>query len=218
MNELFLYDRDKGLFKEILKLSTVIEGRYAVLKSGYELNTDNFDALIKDPATGISSVDQKYPVVVCMPPISEMVLLNDQNYERFRFSMFFLTRTGVTGQNKIKSPDSATGLSTHHVWYDWKDMNECASGFHSALNQVTRNSIINIDDRSQPLSVYCILDAQPVIVRRVSNLGTDKVSGVNIQFVIYLFTDICTAIPDYPSDLLSQLTIPDTDIHPLHKH
>jgi hypothetical protein len=90
MNELFLIDRDRGLFKEILKQSIVMQGRYFVAPHyGHELNTNNLEMYLKDAATGLSDVPQKYPCVVCIAPKSRKVVLNDYPWEEFYFNLFF---------------------------------------------------------------------------------------------------------------------------------
>lgn len=212
MNELYLYDRDKGLFKEVLRHSNVIGGRYHISPDyGHTLNTDNLKEFLKDPKNGISDPAQKYPITVCMPPQSVLSTADSPLFkEDFIFQLFFLCTTGYTGQNKIKSLDKATNTSAHHTWYDWKDMKEVALEFLVILRKTIRQF---------KLKRYFAIDFTNIPVRRLSNFNTDGLSGVSISFSVNMVEQQCINA-DYPEDILEKLTIPDPDyiIHPLHKH
>lgn len=200
-SELFLYDRDAGLFKQILKKSTVIQGRYFILTTGNEINSSNLGQYISDALNGMQAVQQKYPICLCMPPRS----FPDKT-EQFVFTMFFLTRSGLTGQNKIKAIDDETQASTHHTWYDWKDMSECARNFLGMLNKVLR----------LPGAKHAALSYDGTELTRLSNIGNDNISGVRLQFRIDMGID-CD-LNDYPEGSIDDITIPSLNIHPLHKH
>jgi hypothetical protein len=205
MSELFLYDRDAGLFKAILNQSTVMQGRYFILANGNEINTSNFSQYISDALAGMQSVTQKYPVCLCMPPRS----LPDGVRQTFAFTLFFLTKSGITGQNKIKEIDTDTQVSTHHTWYDWKDMRECATNFVSTLNNVLRTK------SSGSLKLSSMFNVLPDgrSIEPLSNLGNDNLSGVRLTFRVEMNIDC--EIQDYADAVI---TIPTADIHPLHKH
>ena len=210
IDELFLYDKEKGLFKNILNHSTVIAGRYHVSPSyGSDLNTQNLEAFLKDPTHGLSSPDQKYPICVCMPPYSQIgITENETEAEEFYFDLFFLCTSGYTGQNRIKSVDKPTQKSSHHVWYDWKDMKEVASNFIKLLRAVVK---------AKGLHTKIDIDFSRIPVRRLSNFNNDKVSGVQITLKAEIFNLFCE-LNDYPESVVDSIEVPGDSIHSLHKH
>lgn len=211
MDELFLYDRDKGLFKQILKQSTVMAGRYYVSPSyGNDLNTDNLNAFLKDPKFGLIDQVPKYPCTVCMPPASVLNGRNDGFIEEFVFELFFLCTTGYTGQNKIKSIDKPSQTSSHLIWYDWKDMKEIAKEFLKVLTELIK---------VHQLKRFFAVDLERVPVRRVSNFNNDTLSGVSVSFLVSMVDSACV-LKDYAAGYLDKIIIPATDssIHALHKH
>ncbi len=195
ISELFLYDQDAGLFKNILVNSTVMQGRFFV------------GDLAKVTA------DQVYPCVVCLPPKS-LFTSADFLEETFTFQLFFLTKTGITGQNQIKSPNPDNLTSLHPVWYDWKDMKECANNFMRIVKQLIAQKLI--DD--VPMKSLIAIDTTRLIpqVLRISNAGTSNASGVSLTFNVILKNNCQT--DDYPGLDIDTVTIPDTNLHPLHKH
>ena len=210
MDELFLYDRDKGLFKQILKQSKVMEGRYQVSPSyGHALNTDNLDNFLSEGINGIIDLPQKWPMCVCMPPGS--VLGKDDNgsfKEDFVFELFFLCTSGYTSTNKVKFPDRATGQSMHHVWYDWKDMKEVALEFLKMLERVIK---------LHKLKSFMVVDFSRIPVRRITKINNDSVSGVSISIAVDFDAEVCDHA-DYEDDSLSKIVLPAGIIHKLHKH
>src|SRR5687768_17421175 len=132
MDELFLYDPDKGLFKEILKQSSVMQGRYFIVSSGFNFSTTDLSAVIDR---------QKYPCVVCAVPRSQL-LQPDFVAESFAFQLYFLTRHEHTSAGEIKEVDPLTLTSQHPAFYDWKDMKECAAGFLVTLKKVIRTRMV----------------------------------------------------------------------------
>lgn len=210
MDELFLYDRDQGLFKQILKHSTVIEGRYHVSPSyGHDLNTDNLNSFLKDEKFGLTTPDQKYPICVCLPPRSSLKHTPESIgfQEEIVFDLFFLCRANFTGQNRVKMPDRATGTSGHHPWYDWKDMKEVAMEFMSALYRITRKK----------LRSAMMIEIHDMPLRRYTNVGVDAVNGVGLSFRVNFIQSTCE-LNDYPEDVIDQITLPDSNLHPHHKH
>lgn len=217
IDELFLYDRDKGLFKTILAKSSVIQGRYFVSPNyGHDLNTNNLDSFIKDPLYGLMDVKQKYPCAVCMPPRSRVIKINGRNWEQFYFNLFFLCRANYTGQNQIKSLDKATNTSGHHSWYDWKDMKEVAINFYEVLCNIGR-STVQYDSKSISLASVLNIEKERFEITRLTKFNNDSVSGVSVLFNALLFTDDCN-YSDYPADILSTLQIPSLSVHTIHKH
>jgi hypothetical protein len=209
MNELFLYDRDAGLFKQILKLSTVIEGRYFVAPAGGpEMNTSSMGSYINDALAGITAVDRKYPCAICLPPVS----IFDERDETIVFNLLFLTRSNHTGTNELKQANVAANVSTHHTWYDWKDMKECAQSFLAVLRSVIRNRKIG----EVVLISQVNLTAGMQDIYRVSGLGNDNLNGVRVSFRMELHK-ICAA-EDYSSTAAAEVVIPPAELHAHHKH
>lgn len=210
MNELFLYDRDDGLFKAIINQSTVMQGRYFVSTSGgSDLNTNNLEQYLSDALHGIKTPDQKYPCVLCTAPRS---VLSERFTEIFQFQLYFLCKTFVTGQNGIKSLNENQQVSEHHIWYSWKDMKECAVNFRFVLNQIIRKKLIDTD----PITKYFSLLNETGAIDRLSRFSNDDVSGVRLSFRIEL--NLECEIQDYALNVIDLVEIPDVDIHPLHKH
>ena len=214
MDELFLYDRDNGLFKQILKQSTVMQGRYFIsTNGGSDLNSSNIDAIILDTLKGMVDAEQKYPCVICIPPYSTFSTETGTTRENIYFSLFFICTTGYTGQNKVKQPHPSTMISTHHVWQDWKDMKECATNFMEVFDKVTRKLKIGL----LPVCNFVNVDIDSMQIQRLSKLNNDELSGVHLSFRSSLAGDNCD-LNDYPPDVLDIIVLPPTSIHPLHLH
>lgn len=209
MDELFLYDRDNGLFKKILNKSKVIQGRYHVSKNGgADLNANNFDSYVTDQLGGIALPGQKYPLCVCLSPLSSLSYDKVSTMpEKFYFELYFVCNSGYTGQNKVKQPNQAINASTHHPWYDWKDMKEVAINFILALKKVVRKN---------NLQSHLSIDLDDVPVKRFTDYGNDKLSGVRVVLSVEMVNECDLA--DYEDEDLSTLTITPTTIHQHHKH
>lgn len=221
MNELFLYDRDEGLFRKILDKSSTLQGRYHVSPNyGHDLNTNNLEAFIQDPKFGLTMSDQKYPISVCLTPRSRFVKMpNGQRNEEFTFTLFFLTRTNVSGTGQIQQPYSGTGTSTHHVWYTWQDMKQCAEDFIEALKTIILQKTFSPTTGAPevPLKLYCHVSDETAIYNRHTKFQIDELTGVSVTFNIYLFSAKCT-MNDYQGvNLINEVTIPEATIHQLHQ-
>ena len=203
MDELFIYDRDKGLFKEILKQSFVIEGRYHVSPdSGQDLSSNNLNTLIANiPA-------KKYPLCVCITPRSVIVNQNGQQKEEFYFTLLFLCQTYKDMDN------TRTRQSVHEVWYDWKDMKLAAENFLTMLDEATRKARLA---NGLPIATQFNVDISNVVVRRLSRFTEDRVSGVSIAFTGTLMGGDCQ-ITDYSNNFLTNFVTPDEVVHEQHKH
>lgn len=200
MTEIFIYE----LFEEILRHSTVIEGRFAVVKSGADLNEANHAELVRDAIGGLTDA-RKYPAAILLPP-SEMVPSYHKGWSTFRMTMYFLTKHGRTGANELKTPDYDALISEHTVMQDWKDMRECAGDFRVAFNRVSRKLISSLRENN----------GNPDMIERVSWTNNDMLNGVRISFDVDLFMPCEPS--DYPSNLPDLITLPDINAHPLHKH
>lgn len=210
IQELFIYDRERGLFKEILNKSIVMQGRYHVSTNhGNDLNTANLETFIKDPANGLSDVAQKYPLVVCMTPRSRYVPFQGGRWEEIIFNLYFVCTTYRTGDNKIKSRDAGTNTSAHHIWYDWQDMKEAAMNFLEVLKLTLRRKI-DVDGQLIPLGTMVNLDITGAIFNRLTKFNNDVLTGVSVSFPMYLEAKSCET-PDYVA--INDIQLPPLIIH-----
>lgn len=213
MTELFIYDREKGLFKEILNKSMVMKGHYHVSPNyGKDLDTNNLETFIKDPKNGLVDVPEKYPMCVCMTPRSKEININGHELEQFVFNLYFVTPTFYTSDNQIKSLDKDTNTSSHHIWYDWQDMKRCASNFIDMLRKVISTRII-INGESLPLKTLLNIDGD-VIYNRLTKFNYDRLSGVSLSFAMYMDSSFCD-LDDYKDVDVRSITMPPLDIHPI---
>lgn len=210
MDELFLHDRDKGLFKQILNQSTVIGGRYFISSNGgNDLNTGNIESFINDALAGITDAKQKYPACICFPPFSHLSSVGGPLFtEKMYYTLFFVCPSATTGQNQVKQANAATNTSTHHIWYTWKDMKEVALQFLQMLKAVI------VKHR---LKQYMDVDFSEIPVTRLTKFGNDGVSGVRISLPVDFIANECD-FKDYSDEALGNITLPDFNIHLLHKH
>ena len=206
MNELFLFDRDKGLFKEILKQSSVIKGSYHVSKNGgADLNASNLDTYVKDPKNGLTD-NKHYPICICLTPSSNLVNINDSKWENFNFTLFFLTTNG-TINNQIKALDKDTNTSASHPWDDWSDMKQCAIDFLDMLMQVIQTK----SSYGTRLGMLINVDFKKSVIKRMTSYGNDNLNGVSLSFTVLMFTDSCV-MKDYSSGALNSIVIPQLEI------
>jgi hypothetical protein len=206
MNELFLYQ----LLENILKFSSVIEGRFFVAEGyGNDLNANNLNDIVKDALSNYKPTDRKYPLSLLLPPM-EIVSSNEKmnGWTRFKLEQYFLTTTGYSGVGEFKSINRATNISEHPIRYDWKDMREVAGNFRRQFLEVLRtkrilNSIRPVSDSSD-------------IYRRFSSMNNDNLSGVSVSWEVEIYMP-CT-MADYEAQTPDQTVVPDSIIHPIHKH
>lgn len=181
-----IYDNDAGLFKQILKQSSIMKGSYHVSpNSGNDLNTSNLETYVKDPANGLMDL-KKYPMCVCMTPRSRVMKQPGGEFEQFIFNLYFLTTTYRNSDNSVKLRDADTGQSAHHVWYDWQDMKTCAMNFVNILDKVIRTKYTVINYVPTPLKMYLSLDKANVIYNRLTKFYNDSLSGVGLTFTIMM--------------------------------
>lgn len=210
IQELFIYDREQGLFKEILKKSSVMQGRYHVSPNhGNDLNTNNLETFIKDPANGLTDVSQKYPLCVCMTPRSRYVNFTGGRWEEIIFNLYFVCAAFRTGDNKIKSRDAGTNTSAHHIWYDWQDMKEAAMNFLEVL-KITLKRKIEVDGVLVPIGNMVQTDITGAIFNRLTKFNNDVLTGVSVSFPVYLEAKSC-ATPDYVA--IQDIVLPPLIIH-----
>lgn len=195
------------LFKNVLTNSRAIEGRFFTSShQGREINMDDVGQLIQDFFLG-NKLARKYPLCLALPPVSYgMYTSGKGEWESFRQSLFFLTSTYYSGTNQIMNPNPATGTSTHTIQQDWHDMKRCATSFVRVLDIVSRKSLINKFRLSQD---------RERIITPVSQIGTDKCSGVRLDLSYSVFNGC--EIEDYDESLISTIIIPVDDSHPEHQ-
>ena len=210
MTELFLYDKENGLFKSILNNSTVMNGSYHVSPNqGNDLNTSNLETYIKDPANGLIDLKQ-YPICVCMTPRSRIALINGNTWEQITFNLFFLTTTKRTGNNQIKNRDKDTNVSAHHIWYDWQDMKTCAMNFCSVLARVIKCNFVVKNGQTIPLRTLINFERGNVIYNRFTKFNNDQLTGVSVAFTITMEATQCEQ-DEYVS--INDIIIPSYNIH-----
>lgn len=203
MNELMLY----AIIKAILAQSKVIAGRFIVAEGyGADLNTNAFNDVIKDALDNYKPNGKKYPVSVLLPPV-ELVEKYNSGWSRFKLEQYFLCTTGFNGTSEIKGINRATNMSEHPIQYDWKDMREVAGDFRVAFTTAIRNAqYLNSISPASDVKDY---------IRRVSNMGNDRLSGVVVSYEVNV--SMPCALADY--DNVNAIELPPiTNPHPLHKH
>lgn len=210
IQELFLYDEQAGLFKQILKQSSIMKGSYHLSPNqGNDLNTANLETYIKDPAKGLTDL-KKYPICICFTPRSRIVSINSQDFEQFTFNLFWLTTTYRNGDNSIKMVDKSTRQSAHYIWYDWQDMKSCAMNFFNMLDQVIKTKQILISNVSYPLRSMIHAEKGNVIYNRLTKFYNDSLSGVSQAFTITMEPLQCDQ-SEYID--INSITIPSPIIH-----
>lgn len=204
MNELLLYE----IVRVILKASKVMEGRFIVAEgSGNDLNTNNFNDIVKDALSNYKPIGKKIPVSVMMPPL-QIIDSYEGGWSRFKIEHFFLCATGYTGSSELKGMNISSNTAEHSIQYDWKDMTEVAICFRKQFNLSIRNSgYLHRLNSATNAKDY---------IRRVSNMGNDKLTGVRLSYELNLAIP-CT-IDDYENS--APIILPDIDdmIHLLHQH
>lgn len=201
----------EAFFRNVLEKSKGIQGRFHLSpRNGIEINSDQLGEVLQDEVKLIAG--RKYPVVLMMPPRSQGRYTDKGGeWEKYRAVLFFLTTTYYTGNNQVKAPNKATGTSTHTVPQDWHDMKRCAVNFLRVIDQVQRDkdlikSTFRLGGNAQD---------QERMIDPVSFVGTDRASGVRLDFSFSLFTG-CDMEDYNPADIDS-ITVPAADPHPEHK-
>jgi hypothetical protein len=203
INELFLYDRDNGLFQSIIKQSIKLTGKYHLCPNyGYELDSANLDQYIQDPLTGLTAVD-KFPCCACLPPESRLLKLNQQKGESMMFHLYFLTPAGRTGKNQIKAVNRSTNTSSTNSWDDWEEMKVCAVSFLEVLY----NTLLKGFAGETKLTSIFHLNYEGARIRRLTKFTTSSLNGVSLTFNIDMLLDVCT-IGDYSIMVLPNAQIP----------
>ncbi len=200
------------LFKAILSQSIVMQGNvYMCPRYGQELNTDEFNQVIKDLVRRPHT--KEYPIALIMPPLSDVSLKDkNNNWERYYIDMFFLTNTYYTSANQVKSINKNTQTSQHSIEQDWHDMKVCARDFLLSLNNIADANLGNYT----PFRLVHN-DSSKKQFEPVSLNSNDRVSGVKLSFKIDIFNGC--EIEDYQANIdWSLIDLPSLTLHQQHLH
>jgi hypothetical protein len=197
VDELEIYGWKDSIFKNICGRIQDIGGRYHVSPNyGYDLNTANLMRFMKDSAYGLQDEQQKYPICVCITPRSSLIKINGYLWEQFTFSLFFLERTGYQNVNEVRDKDIDTQLTQDEEINNWSRMKFAAVSFISMFEKnVQANTAY---ETGMPFLQRSIGDDyEKVNIRRISNFGVDRVTGVELLFGFYSYLDECLEPTQY---------------------
>ena len=157
-----------------------IQGRWAVLPSGFELNYDNFDKVLIE-----ANKDLKFPLAALAPPRSWGVFVGNDEWEDYRMEMYFLNTTYYNGANQVSKKNSGTATSSKPVIEEWEEMKVAAVDFIRVLRQVAsgnnNESIVMLDNLFR-------LHHRKVYIDPVSFVGSKRLSGVRLTFECSVYT------------------------------
>lgn len=197
------YNYIENLFREILKLSSSIQGRFHVLHQYglQEINADRLGQVLKDE----NIPDIKYPLAAIAPPHSRGEYDPDKSneWERYLITIFFVKNSYNTSTGAVAYKNLKTGTSQHSVQDDWHDMKRAAVGFMKVLKQ------------QQKLTKGLIFRIPPnqVLTVPISEVSSDRISGVRLTFDFDLWVDC--SLTDYES-YPGLIPVP-LDTHPEHE-
>lgn len=195
----------EDLFRAVLGQSKAIQGRfYIASKAGHEINSDNLSQVLQQEVNPI--IGNKYPLVLMMAPVSLGMYGSEDAWDEHRITLFFLKTTYRNGDNSIANINPDTQTSMHTVPQDWHDMKRCAVSFLRVIQDLEDNLLLRqhfiLSGRSQR------------VITPISLIGTDRVSGVRLDFSASLFAG-CD-LEDYPSYDAYNIVLPAPDSHPEH--
>jgi len=194
----------KDLFTNVLLKSKAIKGRFYICpRFGIELNSETLSQVLSEALVN-AKPHNKYPLALMMPPRSRgEVKFNLDEFEAYHITMFFLKQT-YYGEGAAINKNTQT--STHTVDEDWHDMKRCANGFVRVLDRMTR--------KTPGLVSKFRIHPDDKLFNPVSLIGTDRASGIQLDFNISLFTG-CT-LEDYTEADIETIEVPVSDSHPEH--
>jgi hypothetical protein len=194
INELFVYGRKDSIFKSICAQITDILDRYHVSPNyGHDLNTSNLMKYIKDPNYGLQDVAKKYPMCVCVTPRSVPTIINGYRWEQFLFSLFFLKRTGYIDNTTLDNVDEEANVSMNEEPDSWSQMKNDAIQFLDILD-ATLKGTVTLDGKDVPFRQVVFYDNNRTGIRRLSNFNNDNISGVELDFSLYMSIPLCEII------------------------
>jgi len=157
------------------------------MPEGDELNFDNFERLTTE-----ANKEVKFPTAAWAPPRSsgKFVAKYDE-WEEYTMQMFFLNTTYYAGNNTVAKRNKGTGVSDKPVIEEWENMKVAAVDFIRVMQLVLKgnnNTSVNMLDVVQ-------ISNKEKFIQPVSFVGTKRLSGVRLQFVLRVFAN-CN-IQDY---------------------
>jgi len=224
------------LFQNILKGSKTIKGRvHFAPHLGSELNSDNLNHVLTE-TLGKDSHKKQYPLGIIMPPAilsnsldnsiqlsgpedSPVIFGTESEKRIFNIDIAFLDTTFYSSgddtanepKNTIKDINKDTNTSKHRIVEDWYDMDVVARDFIRALN-----GTIERYDLQRFITIYeSDEDSTPERITPISTVGTDRVSGVYLQFRVLMYEG-CD-INDYTAESFKAITPPDIN-QKIHEH
>lgn len=197
------YPYIKDLFTSILTNSKAIQGRFYIshLYGAQEINSDVLGQVLAE-----SNVQPKYPLVLMTPPHG--MFKPDPNFQggewrTFRIITYWCKLTYYDAYGETTNPNPKTKTSLHSVMEDWHDMERCAINFTRALKKL----------QHEIKPCHFILESNQILTVPFSIIGTDRVSGVKMDFDFKLHVDcVKEDYDEYPSTLTIQ-----TDSHAEHE-
>lgn len=180
-DELQIYEKN-GLFHNITKSSAIMNGRYAAIVDGADFNVNNIIAKL-------DSLKSQFPMVACQVPFSLVngVDAGFPGIEDYVFRMYFVCRTGSTGDNQTKVKDPLTNTSLHNAKFDASDMKKVCFSFMRALEKL---------ERKTKQRIFIIKTPQQYRIDRIISMNNANLSGVYITFILQVpfqcdqFTDV----------------------------
>lgn len=203
LDELFIYGTRDSVFKQIVNRMPVFNGRYFVAPNyGSELNTSTLETYMKDIGYGIVGLEQKYPIVICLPPSSRPITINSQAYEQMNFSLLFLRNTFTDGQSNSQDVDPDTNVSTLLIEECWSEMKTQSTIFLNILDKTLRGTIfingvegpfrsIFYVHKNELASIGRASVTTEMSVTRLSKYNNDNISGVQLNFVGLMAGNTC---------------------------
>lgn len=181
------------IFKAVLNASATIQGRvYWAPQFGIELNTDQLNQVLSE-----HSIPKKYPLALIMPTRSNGKATAKSNvWEEFSITMFFLRTTYYDG-SQVARRNPKTGTSERPVTEDWDAMKSASNDFLKVVKLV--------QDRDRLHESSFRLSNDPSYTVPVSFIGSDRVSGVRLDFKCSMFVP-CELV-DYDSDNLPNIEV-----------
>lgn len=195
------------LFTNVLSKSKGIEGRFYLCPNmGNEISSDDLNQVIKDLV--VPTGGKKTPICLGMPPVAygEFIGKIDE-WVKYHFIHFFLKPSYYSSTNQPLYQNPNTQTSTHTIPQDWHDMFRCATSFIRVLDKVSR-------EKGLIRSTFRLDQSFTRIIKPVSFIGVDRLSGVRLDFRADVFQGC--ELEDYVESDISSITVPVADSHPEH--
>lgn len=203
------YPYIEQLFRNILKQSKVIQGRFFITHDWTaEVNSSSIVDILEK--AGIPDPKKTFPLCLMLAPRSQGDYASDRAFKDLHdISLLFLTGTYYTSTGDVKEPaPGMNNISDHTVIEDWHDMKRCGKSFMRVLSE-----LIMDHGASQFVSIS---NKQPQVMQPMSTVGTKRLSGIHLTFGLNVHSSC--ELEDYEPDFASKIEIPTEDSHPQHLH